>query len=219
MKPDSSPAGSPAATGLTTACVVLAGLFPITLWAQQAGPELQPLPHPELPPAPAPPVELAAWVYWVSGALALLLVGLIVWMMLRPRKASLGLAGTPPLKTALAALKALEKIAHTLPPAEVSHRVSVILRQYLEGRYGLPAPFRTSTELFSEDAPAPAATTAPRPGTAMMVRPRAQKFAQPFKDLADWWDELSFSPAPSTPGGARELLETARKRLEQEPAL
>jgi len=187
--------------------------------APQAPPP-QPLPHPELPPVPAPPVEIALWVWIVSGLLIALLLGLVLWLLLRPRP----LRPASPVNArqiALRALRTLHSESDSLPPPEIGHRVSVILRQYLENRYRIPAPYRTTPELFSPTA----ATTTERPvATTGLLQLRPVPTSPPpsivsqFAPLAEFWDQLSFAPSPATPAESRSLIELAILRIEEDPA-
>jgi hypothetical protein len=44
-----------------------------------------PLPHPQLPPPNAVPVPPPWWIGWALGLLLLLLIGLVVWLLVRPK--------------------------------------------------------------------------------------------------------------------------------------
>ncbi len=188
-------------------------------FAQQApgAPPPQPLPHPELPPVPQPPEGLALWVWIVSSVLVLTMLALIFWQLLRARPLRPVLPANPRLET-LRALRQLRTDAATQDPAETGHRVSVILRQYLQDRYRIPAPSRTTPELFG----ASAATPPPISSTGLLdLRPaRTAKRAAPavFAPLAELWDRLAFAPLPATKNEALALVESAIKRIEEDPA-
>ena len=78
-------------------------------------------------------------------------IGLLIWRRRRREKA-VEEERKSPLETALAALAQLEKddLVAKGELKEYYGRVSSILREYVEGRYGLQAPERT-TEEFMED--------------------------------------------------------------------
>jgi len=205
-------------TRLLSLFTVLCGALPISAHAQAPqAPPPQPLPHPELPPVPAPPVEIALWVWIVSSLLIALLLGLVLWLLLRPRP----LRPASPVNArqiALRALRTLHSESDSLPPPEIGHRVSVILRQYLENRYRIPAPYRTTPELFS-----PAATVRPVATTGLLqLRPvptsPPPSIVSQFAPLAEFWDQLSFAPSPATPAESRSLIELAILRIEEDPA-
>ena len=93
------------------------------------------------------------WILWSAGGVAVLAVavGLLIWRRRRREKA-IEEECKSPLETALAALDQLEK-DNLVAKGELKEyygRVSSILREYVEGRYGLQAPERT-TEEFMED--------------------------------------------------------------------
>ena len=92
------------------------------------------------------------WILWTAGGVvALAIVSLLVWRRRRHEKA-VAEERKSPLETALAALEQLEKddLVAKGELKEYYGRVSSILREYVEGRYGLQAPERT-TEEFMED--------------------------------------------------------------------
>jgi hypothetical protein len=92
------------------------------------------------------------WLPWsIGGAAAIAVIGWIIWRRRRREKA-VEEKSKSPLETALAALDQLEK-DNLVAKGELKEyygRVSSILREYVEGRYGLQAPERT-TEEFMED--------------------------------------------------------------------
>lgn len=162
-----------------------------------AAPPLQPLPHPDLPEVFLMPEPVPMWVY-VAGALVVVaLLSLVLWLLLRPRPPG-SLPPRRPWGEAMSALQALSSQSRSLPPPELAGKVSEILRRYFLNRYGIPAPYRTSGELFN---PALSAQS-----------PRVQKYAP----LAALWDELSFAPLPASETEAAELLARAMTHLEEE---
>ncbi len=157
----------------------------------------QPLPHPLLPDPT--PLEFGTpwWWYALGGMVILYLLVLVLWLLFRSKRPS-----PPPLprpwKRARESLGALQKKAASQPPVEVAHEVSEILRRYFMERYQIPAPFRTTRELF-------------RHGGA-----QNSQSVQRYEPLACLWDELSFAPAPVTAAAASALIERAVQHLEED---
>jgi hypothetical protein len=183
------------------------GLIP-RLLAQAPGggeeaPPLQPLPHPEIPAPPALPDPIPLWIIIVCALLILALLALIVWLLFRARK-NPAFPARQPLRVARRALDQLKHDAPNMTPAQIAHRVSEILRLYLFERYRLPAPFRTTPELFPATDSADSRSTHP-------VR-------QKFGPVAEKYDELSFAPAPATHAAAVSLVDTVINLLEDERA-
>ncbi len=97
------------------------------------------------------------------------------------------------------ALKDLSSKVATLAPGEVSAQVSEILRRYFLERYKIPAPFRTTHEIFQ--------------GTSLSGSSlRVHKYAS----LAALWDQLSFAPVPGTSDEAVQLVDKAILHLEED---
>lgn len=198
--------------------LVLLPALPLHAQLPSAAPEPQPLPHPELPAPPPIPEGIALWVWIVSGLLAAAMFGLILWLLLRPRP----LPPAPPLNPRLNTLRALRQLraaAPEMPPAETGHQVSIILRQYLQDRYRIPARCRTTPELFDDAAP----VTAPVSASTGVFEIRQVRSAVPhaprvFAPLAELWDRLAFAPLPATSAEAVQLIETAIQRVEEDPA-
>ena len=161
-----------------------------------------PLPHPEIA-APLPlPEHVPVW-FVVGGLLLLgLLVAGILWLLFG-RKAA-GIAPTKrPVKEALRALKDLRNKADVMRPSEVGHQVSEILRRFYEARYGLPAPYRTSQELF--------------PKVDLNQEPlRRRLWRERYEPLAAVYDALSYAPVPATSAEAVRLIDSAVAKLEEE---
>jgi hypothetical protein len=137
-------------------------------------------------------------------------------MLLRPKP----LRPAPPTfprREAAKALQALRTRAEFMPPADVAHEVSMILRRYLEQRLHIPATARTTPELFHGQAPPP--PTLQTTGH-LQVRPipNLPKVTAPFASLAEWWDQLAFAPTPASSSDAIQLVNTAIQRLEEDPA-
>jgi len=95
---------------------------------------------------PVPP----SW-WWLWALLALIAVVVFVWWLRSRRKpaTTAGPASLPsPVEVALAAL---QRLREENPPVEVFYtRLSHIVRRYLEDRFGLRAPERTTEEFLYE---------------------------------------------------------------------
>lgn len=174
------------------------------LLAQFPGPG--PLPHPELPMPDSVPLPPPWWIPWAAVLLLCLLIALIVWLLVRPKETP----STPlrqPWSSACRALNDLRTRVQTIPPQDVSHRISQILRRYLQERYHVPAPSRTTREIFDQKKDR-------QPG---MPVPRAQgMWRERFEPVAHLCDEISFMPAPRTEEESIMLIDQALTRMEEE---
>lgn len=164
----------------------------------QQGPPLQPLPHPRLPDPTLVDPGLPWWIYVTSAVLVLLLSIVVVWMLMRPGKPV-----PPPMKKpwseAMSRLRDIQVKSMQQPPAQTAAEVSETLRVYFFDRYKIPAPFRTSHELFVKSA---------SPATSS----RLQRYAP----LAELWDQLAFAPVPANPAEADDLVKKAIAYLEDD---
>lgn len=165
-----------------------------------------PLPHPDLPP----PIEVQLpppwWMYWAIGLVLVALIALIIWLLLRPKPLP-ALPQRQPWTTAFRALGDLRSRLQTIPPHEMSHRVSQVLRRYLLERYAVPALARTTREIFD-------GTQERLPGVPI---PRAQGlWRERFEPVARLCDDISFMPAPRTLEESAVLIDEALARLQEE---
>jgi hypothetical protein len=179
-------------------------LLPAPVIAQFSGPP--PLPHPELPP-PAD-VELPSpwWLPWAAGSALLLLIALVIWLLLRPKQLP-SVPARQPWSSAFRALNDLRGRISSIPPQEMSHRVSQVLRRYLMERYAVPAPARTTHEIFE-------GTQERLPGVPV---PRAQgPWRERFEPVARLCDDISFMPSPHTPEESSRLIDQALASLQEE---
>ena len=98
----------------------------------------------------APPLDyslIPPWLVFVIVFVALSLLGLVVWLFAKRRKAAL-----PPKLPREIALEELERIGceiERMSPYQLSIRVSDILRKYVTQQYGLPATRQTSIEFLT----------------------------------------------------------------------
>jgi hypothetical protein len=161
-------------------------------------PPLQPLPHPELPDPTLVQPSPEWWIYGAAGALVLILLALVIWLLLRPAKAK-----APPMKKpwndAMNRLRDILVKSTQQPPTQTAADVSETLRVYFLERYKIPAPFRTTQELFVNGGV---------PATALKL--------QRYAPLADLWDQLAFAPVPSNHGEATTLVQKAISHLEED---
>lgn len=165
-----------------------------------------PLPHPALPPPDPIEPPLPWWIYLAAGVLLLLLTGMVVWLLLRPKPVP-PLPVRQPWSSAVRALNDLRSRVEGIRPPDVSHRVSEIMRRYLFDRYAVPAMARTTREIFE-------GTPDRVPGVPI---PRAQGlWRERFEPVANLCDQMSFMPAPRTPQEAEALIDQALARLEEE---
>lgn len=169
-------------------------------------PAAPPLPHPELPPPAPVAVPPPWWIYWAAGLLLLMLIGLVIWLLLRPKALPVAPVRQP-WSSAFRALSELKARISTIPPQDISHRVSYILRRYLQERYSVPAPARTTPEIFS-------GTQERVPGVPV---PRSQGvWRERFEPVARLCDNISFMPAPRTAEESVTLIDEALARLQEE---
>lgn len=93
------------------------------------------------------------WVYWVLGVLVLLVfIAVIAWFVRRHlAKRSVGMAPPPPPPPHVVAWRQLQDALGLIHDAErFCTEVSLIIRVYLEGRFSLHAPDRTTEEFLFE---------------------------------------------------------------------
>ncbi len=98
-------------------------------------------------------VPLPGWPWWVWAlmAVAVVLIGLLAWWLSR-RKPAAEQPIPPVLPTPYQiALRALEALWNDRPVVEVFYtKLSDIVRRYLEDRFALHAPERTTEEFLGE---------------------------------------------------------------------
>ncbi len=91
---------------------------------------------------------------WWLAVPAVLLIGLGLAYLLRRRRQRLA-APVPPEKTALADLNALQAEIDRLDARTFALQLSRILRVYIEGRFGLHAPRRSTEEFLAQAGSSP----------------------------------------------------------------
>lgn len=174
------------------------------LLAQFQGPG--PLPHPDLPLPDSVDLPPPWWIPWAAILLLGLLIALIIWLLVRPKEAP----PTPqrqPWSSAFRALNDLRARIQTIPPPDMSHKISQILRRYLQERYSVPAPARTTREIFD-------GALDRQPGVPI---PRAQGlWRERFEPVARLCDAISFMPALRTEEESTLLIDQAIARMQEE---
>ena len=176
------------------------GLMAAALQAQMPGqgPEPIPLPHPEIAPPEVPPAPVALWLIFLGIVAVISLLALVIGLLFLLRKET-PRETVSPLKLALSRIEALQKQLVDLPPSETAHQVSLILRDYLQGRYSVPAPFRTSEELYGASA----------------IQGR-DGITERFGPISELHDRLEFAPQPTTVADSTRLVEQALQVLRDE---
>lgn len=186
------------AAGLYTLIFISDSRGQLSTGAPQEPAKLTPLPHPEIAKPVMMEPGVATWII-VLAVLGLLgLLALLVWLLFRKRPVAVPVS-PPPLKQALERMEALRSQVDQLPPSELAHQVSVILRNYQSGRYTLPAPYRTSEELY---------------GDRSIVTHDEHKHR--FAPLSAIYDRIEFAPSPATKTEGLDLIDAALQALLEE---
>ncbi len=103
----------------------------------------------------APPVEVFPYPLWMvvtAAAVALLVVGALVWLLVRWLTRRPGPPPPTPREVALRQLTEARGEMETTDPHAFSIRVSDILRRYITVQYGLRATRQTSPEFLASMA-------------------------------------------------------------------
>lgn len=106
----------------------------------------------------APPIDVfphPTWMIAVACGLALLLVSLAIWLIVRWRRNRPAPLPPTPRQVALARLEEMRGRIDDLTPYDFSIVVSDILRSYLTARYALKATQQTSPEFLAALANSP----------------------------------------------------------------
>jgi hypothetical protein len=95
------------------------------------------------------PVPHSWW--WLLIPLALILIGVAIWLWRRRQKPVLAPPIIPVLTPQETALAALQQLRQDSPPVEEFYtRLADIVRQYIEAQFSLHAPERTTEEFLAE---------------------------------------------------------------------
>lgn len=133
-----------------------------------------------------PPVDIPSgweWLGWVAAALALAAAGGWLWRWWRRRRLAAPVPLTPPVPPHVEARRRLEAAWQLLgDPEKFSVAVSAALRWYLERRFHLPAPERT-TEEFLQDLP-----------RTLVLQPRHKELLADFLTECDLIKFARFEP-------------------------
>lgn len=143
----------------------------------------------------APPVDYSLvppWVIFVVTFCALVLVGLIVWLIIRARRRPV--AQTSPRQRALDELEIMELEVETTPPYRFSIRVSNVLRGYVTEQFALPVTKQTSIECLTALAKA---------------SPFSDEERALLEDFLGRCDLIKFARYDATTADSRLLLEEA----------
>ena len=101
----------------------------------------------------APPLDVWPYPLWMTltaAALALLVLGVLVWLFVRWRKSRPSAPPPTPREIALAGLEKLRSQVQTADPYAFSFAVSDVLRAYIGAQFGLHAREQTSPEFLAE---------------------------------------------------------------------
>ncbi len=166
--------------------------------APDEAPKLTPLPHPEIAKTVMLESGVSPWIIVLAVFGLLALATLFIWLLFR-KKIAVPPISPPPLKYALERLEKLRSQVDQIPPSEAAHQVSLILRDYQMGRYSLPAPYRTSEELY---------------GVKSLVH--REEMQQRFAPISAIYDRLEFAPLATTKADILSLIESAIQALHEE---
>lgn len=141
-----------------------------------------------------------SWWWILGGALVMaLLISLLVAILVRGRVARPPTPPPHPLRRAIQRLESLQGQLDTLSPDAMGHEVSVVLRDYQQDRYRVPAPFLTTEELYE--------------GGALDAR---EEVRGRFNPLAQVYDRLAFGRVPATKAQGASLISDAIAALQEE---
>lgn len=99
-----------------------------------------------------PPIDIPdglAWLWWTLAALAVLVLAIVLWRLMRKRKTRVVLP--PPIPAHIRAKRKLaDALAYLTQPKTFCTLVSDTARFYLEDRFDFRAPERTTEEFLRE---------------------------------------------------------------------
>jgi hypothetical protein len=162
-----------------------------------------PLPHPDIaPPDFVSPTFTPWWLVLGGIVMGLGLLALLVWFAFLPKTYRPPSLRHAPLKSAMESLEALRGRVHEMQPSEVAHDVSLIIRMYLQHSYSVPAPYRTTEEIYRS--------------AALSTR---EPLKNRFEPVAVFYDQVEFAPRPRTVEDSEGLVEAALEALREEQKL
>jgi hypothetical protein len=159
------------------------------------------LPNPDIPPPPEIVTGMSMWLIVTLALVGILLTVLVGLLLFKP-KALATIVAEKPLRKALKTLNSLRNRAEGMPASVIAAEVSATLRGYYLGRYDIPAPYRTTEELFPE-------------GVEEQGQKRKQWRAR-FDGLGQVYDRLEFSADTVSQQEAISLLDQSISKLEEE---
>ncbi|RBP36566.1 hypothetical protein DES53_1165 [Roseimicrobium gellanilyticum] len=162
-----------------------------------------PLPHPDIASPEFPSPTLTPWWLVVGGiAMGLGLLALLVWYAFLPRSVRPPSLRHAPLKGAIDSMEALRRRVPEMAPSEVAHDVSLIIRMYLQQSYAVPAPYRTTEEIY-------------RSAELSTREPLKNR----FEPVAVFYDQVEFARHPRTVADSEGLVDAALEALREEQRL
>jgi hypothetical protein len=145
----------------------------------------------------APPVDYShvpTWMVFAGTFLALTMIGALVWLIARPRKAPIPIKS--PRERAMELLAQSEDEIEMLSPYQFSIRVSGILRNYVTEQYKLPVTRQTSIEFLN---------------FIKTASPFSEDEKELLRDFLDRCDLIKFARYEATTADSRLLLEEATR--------
>jgi len=138
-----------------------------------------------------------AWWRWTAAAAGVVALAAIVWLLRRRRRKAAEPTPLPPHEWAFFALQRLEedRLVETGRVQEFYFRLSGIVREYIERRFGLMAPERTTPEFLAEVR------------SASELNTKHKLLLGEFLQAADMVKFARYDPAPSE---VQSALTTAR---------
>jgi len=100
----------------------------------------------------APPIDVFLYPLWmviVAGCVAAIVLGVIIWLVVRWIRKPPAVPPPLPREVALSALEKLRSQVRVMAPYAFSIAVSDVLRSYVGAAYGLLAPRQTSPEFLA----------------------------------------------------------------------
>jgi hypothetical protein len=143
----------------------------------------------------APPVDyslIPPWLVFIALFAVLMLLGLIVWLVVRSRKPSLPVKSAR--ERALEQLDRMQDEVEKIQPYHFSIRVSDVLRRYVTEQFNLPVTRQTSVEFLSALA---------------NFSPFSEDEKQLLEDFLNRCDLIKFARYEATVFDSRRLLDEA----------
>ena len=143
----------------------------------------------------APPVDYSlvpTWLVFVATFLALVVIGLVIWLIMRSRKRLLPVKS--PRERALEELERMQRDVERVQPYRFSIRVSDVLRRYVTEEFSLPVTRQTSVEFLTALA---------------QSSPFSKDEKILLEDFLNRCDLIKFARYEATASDSRRLLEEA----------